>query len=430
MEPEPIFDTLINLLPSEKREFLREDLLFESAIETGNRSVYDDTWQQICERRDHYCKWDRLFAEIYNTITIIKGNAAWNRYNGTIHFLCFDFDTQCQVFQAYYRHRDEEGAPRSYYRHHRDEEGAPLIFALLLDYEANSRRRIILTSPENKRYLVALLNASKGFSSLDFYEQYKVVFQNETICDFLRSIGCLEATVLNEPIRYCYAITCSNDAQVRELCETRITYSQMGIELGYNMEDAMFTIQWLGKNSPFSESLQVCNNQLKPMSKYLKELPEMLRNALQNDDVASFMIRFNLSNKMVCYNLLRYIATEGKLNIMKELIEKHPDQCVEIIKSKGIIHLLFEHGESTQDIIDILTLLENRQPGIIKNTIDEEGYNLLWWGLSHAMKGDIKGKLTKIEEFLLSCGCDARNRFHVMTYQHFRDSLRKYKIGE
>ncbi len=101
-----------------------------------------------------------------------------------------------------------------------------------------------------------------------------------------------------------------------------------------------------------------------------------------------------------------------------------------IIKSKGIIQLLFEHGESTQNIIEILNLLENRQPGIIKNTIDEKGYNLLWWGLSHTMKGDIKGKLNKIEEFLLSCGCDAGNRFNGVRYQHFRDLLRKYKIGE
>ena len=429
---EPIFDTLINLLPSEKREFLREYLQFESEIETGNRFIYppDDTWEQLCERRDHYCQWDKLFAEIYNTITIIKGKAAWNIYNIAIPFLCFDFETQCQVFQAYYRHRDEEGTPRSYYPRHRDEDGAPLIFALLLDYESNSRRRIMLASPENKRYLVALLNASEGFSSLDFYEQYKVVFQNEAICDFLRSIGCLEATVINVPIRYCYAISCSNDAQVRELCETRITYSQMGIELRYNMEEATFTIQWLQKTSPFSEFLQICNNQLAPMSRYLKELPEMLCNALKNDDVASFMIHFNLSNKRICYSLLRYIAIEGKFNIMRELIERYPSQCMKIVKNKGIIHLLFEHGERTQDIIDILNLLENRQPGIIKNTIDEEGYNLLWWGLFLAMKGDIKGRLNRIEGFLLSCGCDAGNIFNGMTYQYFRDSLRKYKIGE
>ena len=277
---------------------------------------------------------------------------------------------------------------------------------------------------------MALLNASEGFSSLDFYEQYKVVFQNETICDFLRSIGCLEATVLNVPIGYCYAITCSNDAQVKELCDIRITYSQMGIELKYNIEEATFTIQWLQKISPFSEFPQICNNQLAPMNRYLKELPENLHNALKNDDVASFMIHFNLSNKRICYSLLRYIAIEGRFNIMRELIEKYPDQCMNIIKSKGIIHLLFEHGESTQDIIDILTLLENRQPGIIKNTIDEKGYNLLWWGVFHAMKGDIKGKLNRIEGFLLSFGCDAGNIFNGMTYQHFRDSLRKYKIGE
>ena len=429
---EQIFDTLINLLPSEKREFLRECLQYESAIESGNRSVHplDDIWDQICERRDQYCRWDWLFAQIYNTITIIKGKAAWNRYNITIPFHCFDFETQCQVFQAYYRHR-EEGAPRSYDHRHRDEEDAPLIFALLLDYESNSRRRIILASPENKRYQLALLNASEGFSSLDLYEQYKVVFQNETICDFLRSIGCLETTVLDVPIRYCYEISCSNDAQVREFCDIAMTYSQMGMQLRYNMEDATFTIQWLKKTSPFSESLQICENQVRlRMNRYFKELPEMLRNALKNDDVASFMMHLDLSNKKVCYCLLRIAAKIGSLNIMKELIDKYPDQCMEIIKGKEITQLLFEYCESTQDIIDILTLLENRQPGIIKNTIDEKGYNLLWWGLSHTMKGDIKGKLNKIEEFLLSCGCDAGNRFNGVRYQHFRDLLRKYKIGE
>ena len=166
------------------------------------------------------------------------------------------------------------------------------------------------------------------------------------------------------------------------------------------------------------------------MQRYLKELPENLHNALKKDDVASFMIHFDLSNKKVCYCLLRYAATEGKLNIMRELIVKYPDQCVKIIKSKGIIQLLFEYCESTQNIIDFLTLLENRQPGIIKNTIDEKGYNLLWQGLAHAMQGDIKGKLNKIEGFLLSCGCDAGNIFNGMTYQCFRDLLNKYKIGE
>ncbi len=412
---EPIFYTLINQLPLEQQECLQFFFI--------NCNISYKHWNQMYARRDNYLKSDKLFVTIYKTMRIITGgDSSWedsslSKDDKKIPFLEFDFVTQCQLFQAYYRH-------------HCDEESAPLIFALLHEYELNSKPRIMLASPEIKQYQVALLNASEGFSSLGCYEQYKVVFQNKTICDFLRGIGCLEVTVLNVPIRYCYAITSSNDAQVRELCETRITYSQMGIELGYNMEDATFTIQWLQKTSPFSESLQVCYNHVKLMSRYLEELPEMLCNALKNDDVASFMIHFDLSNKKVCYCLLRLAAKLGRLKIMRELIEKFPDQCMEIINSKGIIQLLFEYCQSTQDIIDLLTLLENRQPGIIKNTIDKRGYNLLWWGLSHAMKGDIKGKLNKIEEFLLSCGCDAGNRFNGMTYQHFRDSLRKYKIGE
>ena len=418
---EPIFDTLINQLPLEQQEVLH--FFFGNCNISYKHWNHYKHWNQMYARRDNYLKSDKHFATIYKMLWIItRGYSSWevsslSKDDKRIPFLEFDFETQCQVFQAYYRQ-------------HRDKEDEPLIFALLFDYESNSRRRIILASPENKRYLVALINASEGFSSLECWSQYKVVFQNETICDFLRSIGCLEATVLNVPIGYCYEITCSNDAQVKELCDIRITYSQMGIGLGYNMEDATFTIQWLKKLSPFSEFPQICNNQLDPMNRYLKELPENLHNALKNDDVASFMIHFDLSNKKVCYCLLRLAAKLGRLKIMRELIEKYTYQCIKIIKSKGIIHLLFEHGESTQDIIDILTLLENRQPGIIKNTIDEKGYNLLWWGVSHAMKGDIKGKLNKIEGFLLSCGCDAGNRFNGMTYQHFRDSLRKYKIGE
>ncbi len=35
-----------------------------------------------------------------------------------------------------------------------------------------------------------------------------------------------------------------------------------------------------------------------------------------------------------------------------------------------------------------------------------------------------------VQKLQVSLGCDIDNRFNGMTYQHFRDSLRKYKIGE
>ena len=128
-------------------------------------------------------------------------------------FSRFDFEKQCQLFQEYYRCDNNNS------------ESSPLIFALLCDYESNSTHNIIVSNPDNWQYLKALRNASKNFSSLSYSKRFEVVFQNETICDFLRSIRCLEVTVLNTPLfDYDPILRCSNDAQIRDLCILKYHY--------------------------------------------------------------------------------------------------------------------------------------------------------------------------------------------------------------
>ena len=335
-----------------------------------------------------------------------------------IPFSRFDFEEQCELLQEYYRCNHDKSNP--------------LIFSLLYDYERNSTRNIIVSNADNWQYLTALRNASKGFSSRSSNMQTVVVFQNETICDFLRSIGCLEATVINAPCNNAWERIRkkTNDKQIEELCELKIIASHLNISLSYDMETTSFKMKHiLHSYDPFSPIQSLIDEQNairdKTVSRYLEKMPEKLRNALMNDDASSFMINLCISNRKICQSLLSFAAINGKYNIMKELIDKYPDKC------KDVIPLLLEHGNNTQIIIDLLTLLESKLPGIVRSTLDEKGCNLLWHVFYHeSERYKFKTDLQKMEKFLLSCGCDAENKFHGFTYRHFRDLVDKYKIGE
>lgn len=147
-------------------------------------------------------------------------------------------------------------------------------------------------------------------------------------------------------------------------------------------------------------------------------LRDDMRNALANDDVGSFMIYMQIYNKKVCGSLLKTLASGRKFKILNELLRKRPDQC------KNSVYLIVCGNFTQEEMVVLLKTLESRNPGIIKNTLDESECNLLWYAFAKT------NGFGKLEQFLLSSGCDPENQMQNLSYRRFKELYLQYRQKE
>ena len=317
-----------------------------------------------------------------------------------IPFCQFDFEQQSKLYQEFYRNLRRCGT------HIR-----PLIYDMVLDYVENNIPDVSVRS-ENKLYLTALrnaaehyvhefenlsMNASQRMIRRDYFEKriMEYIFGNHMLIDYLKSIGCLEVTILNSLAEY-------GDSIVTETSETNVQ------EI-WNFKVIMETINNIARNAVgFTWPVFVTYN---------CRLPDNMKKAIERDDAASFMINMQIHGKKVCDTLLKILAIDGKARILSELIRKYPAKC------KNIVFLLVS-GCFSEQMFGLLKTIEEMNPGTMKGALDARGQNLLWYAFAQT------NGFGELEQFLLSCGCDTENKMQNLSYRRFKELYLQYKKTE
>ena len=380
------------------------------------------------------CPKDKLFAFCMENMLRIISDCQKNllSFNQTsIPFCQFDFEQQSQLYQEFYRHLRHCITPIR-----------PLIYDMILDYVKNNNPDIPVSS-EHRLYLTALQKAAEHYvhefvnfwmntyqrtAGLEDFEKrmMEYIFSDQTLIDYLKSIGCLEVTIMNSPLEYCHSIAMgASGIYMQELWNLKRilkTMDDIKIKAGnQGPERYAYCGEYEYRNA-------LC---LKPhdcvsmpgfgkgprLSQKSYNMSENIKDAIERDDVASFMINMQLDGKKVCNTLLKILAIEDKTRILTELIRKYPTKC------KDMVFLLIG-GNFSPKTLEFFKTLEDIKPGTLKGTLDKLGQNLLWYAFAKT------NGFGKLEQFLLSCGCDTENQMYYLSYRRFKELYLQYRQKE
>ncbi len=378
------------------------------------------------------CPKDELFAFcIENMPELISDchNIPLSFNQTSIPFCQFDFEQQSQLYLEFYHHLRHCRIPIR-----------PLIYDMVLDYVKNNNPDIPVIS-EDRLYLTALrkaaehyvhefvnfsMNASQKIIRFDNFEKRMIeyIFSDKTLIDYLKNIGCLEVTIINSPPEYCHSIAMgASDIYMQELWSLKkILKTIDNIKAGnqgperypYRGEDEYMNAVCLKPHDcvsmpGFGKGPHLSENSY--------NMSDNIKNAIERDDVASFMINMQLDGKKICNTLLKIIAIEGKTKILTELMRKYPAKC------KDMVFLLIG-GNFSPKTLELLKTLEEKYPGTMKGTLDELGQNLLWYAFART------NGFGKLEQFLLSSGCNPENQMHNLSYRRFKELYLQYRQKE
>ena len=348
-----------------------------------------------------------------------------------IPFCQFDFEQQGQLYQEYYH----------YLRNvHSRTNMRPLILYIVLDYARNNNPDVPVRS-ENRSYLTALQNVvyifrheletlQKLYDKLEysgcFLEEriIEYIFCDQTIINYLKSIGCLEKTILYASSYYWWSVDNNTpDIYVQELCNVKNIIKTMGDKrrrsLCYTIHEGsgLYTKIQVRPEEPSLTSMPGIVLRSLPLKGYIDNMPINIRSAIAKDAVGSFMINMQIHGKKVNDTLLEILAINCKDRILNELIRKHPESCQNIV----FLLIFFFSGETR---IELLKTLEEMRPGTMKQTLDGKGQNLLWYAFEQT------NEFGELEQFLLSCGCDTENIMQNLSYRRFKELYLQYRQKE
>ncbi len=379
------------------------------------------------------CPKDELFAFcIENMPELISDchNIPLSFNQTSIPFCQFDFEQQSQLYLEFYHHLRHCRIPIR-----------PLIYDMVLDYVKNNNPDIPVIS-EDRLYLTALRKVAEHYvhefvklfsmNRLGDFEKrmMEYIFSDQTLIDYLKNIGCLDVTIMNSPPEYCHSIAMgASDIYLQELWNLKKilkTIDDIKIKASrthgrperyaycgeYVYRNALYlepkdcvSMPGFGKGPHLSED------------SYMNRLSENIKDAIERGDVASFMINMQLDGKKVCDNLLKILAIEGKIRILTELMRKYP------AKRKDMVFLLIG-GDFSPKTLELLKTLEEMYPGTMKGTLDKLGQNLLWYAFAKT------NGFGKLEQFLLSSGCDPENQMQNLCYSRFKELYLQYRQKE
>ena len=344
-----------------------------------------------------------------------------------IPFCQFDFEQQSKLYQEFYRNLRRCGT-----------QIRPLIYDMVLDYVKNNIPDIPVRS-ENRLYLTALrnaaehyvqefgnfsMNASQRMMRLDNFEKriMEYIFGNHKLIDYLKSIGCMEVTIMHSLPKYWS--TSETDIHMQEIWNFNVIMGTIinirrlsGGMPNYKGPGIYAYTEHKSKNVFYLEPHNCIEmpgfGTQQSHFNYRYRLPENITNAIKKDDVASFMINMQLQGKRVCDTLLKILAIEGKTRILTELMSKYPTKC------KDMVFLLIG-GHFSPKTFEIMKTLEEINPGTIYRTLDKLGQNLLWYAFAQT------NDFGELEQFLISCGCDPENKMHNLSYRRFKELYLQY----
>lgn len=136
------------------------------------------------------------------------------------------------------------------------------------------------------------------------------------------------------------------------------------------------------------------------------QMPEMLREAIKNDDTDSFFIYLDLTGIKVTFSLLMVIINSQAYNIFKALLTQ--GYITEKNVSMGELCCHCAARLYDDEAIALLSVIEDHRPGTLKSIHDEFGRNLLWYLVFNRMTAWFHPNC-KLTPFLLKHGCDPDN---------------------
>lgn len=138
--------------------------------------------------------------------------------------------------------------------------------------------------------------------------------------------------------------------------------------------------------------------------------PQILQ-AIKRDSVSELEIARLLNNKKISLGIMYAILTYNAKSTINFLLKKYSDEIFSLRTPQEWLFTLCNYFYLTA-AIDFIKNIEEKFPGIVKNTIDPWGNDLLW----HTFYNDevwnslYKRTVNSIQQCLIDLGCDPNKR--------------------
>ena len=142
-----------------------------------------------------------------------------------------------------------------------------------------------------------------------------------------------------------------------------------------------------------------------------KALPLQILQAIKNDSASELEIARLLNNKKISLGIMYAILTYNAKSTINFLLKKYSDEIFSLRTPQEWLFTLCNYFYLSA-AIDFIKHIEEKFPGIVKNTIDPWGNDLLW----HTFYNDnvwnphYKRTVNSIQQCLIDLGCDSNKR--------------------
>ena len=146
-----------------------------------------------------------------------------------------------------------------------------------------------------------------------------------------------------------------------------------------------------------------------------------LQDSITQDHIPSFMLLAPMEQPEITPDMLVHILDNGALGIFSTLLE-HTDILPINLTMKQILYYAVSHLDDRTGMA-VINLLERKHPGIVADTVDPLGNDLLWYGMHNYRIPWFMPNCVMIER-LLELGCNPSRVNHLrLTFRLVRQSL-------
>jgi hypothetical protein len=136
-------------------------------------------------------------------------------------------------------------------------------------------------------------------------------------------------------------------------------------------------------------------------------LPTQILQAITRDSVSELEIVRVLNNKKISLGIMYAILTYNAGSTINFLLKKYSDEIFSLRTPQEWLFTLCNYFHLSA-AIDFIKHIEEKFPGIVKNTIDPWGNDLLWHTFynDEVWDPDYKRTINSIQQCLIDLGCD------------------------
>ena len=140
-------------------------------------------------------------------------------------------------------------------------------------------------------------------------------------------------------------------------------------------------------------------------------LPTQILQSIKNNSASELEIARVLNNKKISLSIMYAILTYNAGRIINFLLERYSDEIFSLRTPQEWLFTLCNYFHLSA-AIDFIKNIEEKFPGIVKNTIDPWGNDLLWHTFynDEVWDPDYKRTINSIQQCLIDLGCDPNKR--------------------